>query len=150
MPLAQSASGPEGEFIRQGSGLPGDGGVVSYSVDVNLLVFASNEGLTWPVLCGYQRIVTHPSIFRNPLDPGQAWANVRGLLAWPRVRVVGEEASFGEDFGQVVEKMSVRGNAVPDAHVATLLRQHGVNRIYSTDTDFRKFSFLEVINPLEK
>ncbi len=145
---------------------------MSYSVDVNLLVFASNEGsaeqsraktfleerqrdpdlfcLTWPVLCGYQRIVTHPSIFRNPLDPGQAWANVRGLLAWPRVRVVGEEASFGEDFGQVVEKMSVRGNAVPDAHVATLLRQHGVNRIYSTDTDFRKFSFLEVINPLEK
>ncbi|NBT24925.1 hypothetical protein EBT11_09880 [bacterium] len=69
---------------------------MSYSVDVNLLVFASNEGsaeqsraktfleerqrdpdlfcLTWPVLCGYQRIVTHPSIFRNPLDPGQAWA----------------------------------------------------------------------------
>ena len=61
-------------------------------MDVNLLVFASNEGsveqpkakafleerqsdpdlfcLTWPVLCGYQRIVTHPSIFRNPLDPG--------------------------------------------------------------------------------
>ena len=46
--------------------------------------------------------------------------------------------------------MSVRGNAVPDAHVATLLRQHGVNRVYSTDADFRKFSFLEVINPLEQ
>ena len=140
-------------------------------MDVNLLVFASNEGsveqpkakafleerqsdpdlfcLTWPVLCGYQRIVTHPSIFRNPLDPGQAWANVRELLAWPRVRVVGEESDFAEDFGHMAEKLSVRGNMVPDAHVATILRQHGVNRMYSTDADFRKFSFLEVINPLE-
>lgn len=144
---------------------------MSYSVDVNLLVFASNEEareqvrakkfleeraedpdlfcLTWPVLCGYQRIVTHPSIFRHPLDPVQAWANVRDLLAWPRVRVIGEEATFAEDFGGLVEKMAVRGNAVPDAQVATILRQHGVNRIYSTDADFRKFPFLEVVNPLE-
>ena len=144
---------------------------MSYSVDVNLLVFASNEAapervkaldflksreedpdlfcLTWPVLCGYQRIVTHPSIFRNPLDPLRAWANVRSLLAWPRVRVVGEEESFAADFAQITEKLTVRGNGVSDAHIATLLRQHGVNRIYSADADFRKFAFLEVINPLE-
>jgi toxin-antitoxin system PIN domain toxin len=140
-------------------------------VDVNLLVFASNEEaseqsraikfleereqdpdlfcLTWPVLCGYQRIVTHPSIFRNPLNPEEAWANVRDLLAWPRVRVLGEEESFAEDFGAITGKLAVRGNGVPDAQVATILRQHGVNRMYSTDADFRKFSFLEVINPLE-
>lgn len=145
---------------------------MSYSVDVNLLVFASNEGsaeqprarsfleerqsdpdlfcLTWPVLCGYQRIVTHPSIFRDPLAPGEAWANVRDLLAWPRVRVLGEEESFAEDFGNLTGKLAVRGNGVPDAQVATILRQHGVNRMYSTDADFRKFSFLEVINPLER
>lgn len=144
---------------------------MSYSVDVNLLVFASNEAapergkaldflksrkedpdlfcLTWPVLCGYQRIVTHPSVFRNPLDPLRAWANVRSLLAWPRVRVVGEEESFAEDFAQITDKLAVRGNGVSDAHIATLLRQHGVNRIYSADADFRKFAFLEVINPLE-
>jgi toxin-antitoxin system PIN domain toxin len=139
---------------------------------MNLLVFASNEEaseqsraikfleereqdpdlfcLTWPVLCGYQRIVTHPSIFRNPLNPEEAWANVRDLLAWPRVRVLGEEESFAEDFGAITGKLAVRGNGVPDAQVATILRQHGVNRMYSTDADFRKFSFLEVINPLER
>lgn len=144
---------------------------MSYSVDVNLLVFASNEGspeqraakkfllereedpdlfcLTWLVLCGYQRIVTHPSIFRHPLDPRKAWANVRDLLSWPRVRVIGEEESFAKDFARMTEKMALRGNGVSDAHLATILRQHGVNRIYSADTDFRKYSFLEVINPLE-
>lgn len=37
---------------------------------------------------------------------------------------------------------------VPDAHIATVLRRHGVLRIFTADTDFRKFAFLEVINPL--
>lgn len=36
----------------------------------------------------------------------------------------------------------------PFAHIAALLRQHGVDRIYTADSDFRKFAFLEVINPL--
>ena len=41
-----------------------------------------------------------------------------------------------------------RGNFVPDAHIAAILRQHGVHRIYTADIDFRKFAFLEVVNPL--
>ncbi len=30
---------------------------------------------------------------------------------------------------------------------AALLRQHGVRRLYTNDSDFRKFDFLEVRNP---
>ena len=30
----------------------------------------------------------------------------------------------------------------------TILRQHGVRRLYTADADFRKFDFLEVVNPL--
>jgi predicted nucleic acid-binding protein len=41
----------------------------------------------------------------------------------------------------------VRGNLVPDAHLAALLRQHGVRRLYTNDADFRKFAFLDVRNP---
>ncbi|MBU3665466.1 MAG: hypothetical protein FGM15_06260 [Chthoniobacterales bacterium] len=40
------------------------------------------------------------------------------------------------------------GNLVPDAHVATILRKHGVRRLCTTATDFRKFDFFEVIHPL--
>ena len=43
--------------------------------------------------------------------------------------------------------IAVRGNLVPDAHLAALLRQHGIARSYSNDTDFLKFSFLDVTNP---
>jgi predicted nucleic acid-binding protein len=41
----------------------------------------------------------------------------------------------------------VRGNLVPDAHLAALLRQHGVRRLYTADTDFHRFPFLEVSDP---
>jgi hypothetical protein len=43
--------------------------------------------------------------------------------------------------------LPVRGNLVPDAHLASLLRQHGVKTLYTRDTDFRKFDFLEVSDP---
>lgn len=42
----------------------------------------------------------------------------------------------------------VRGNTVPDAHLAAILRQNGVTRLYTTDRDFRRFVFLRVIDPI--
>jgi len=41
----------------------------------------------------------------------------------------------------------VRGNLVPDAHLAALLRQHGVRTLYTREADFRKFAFLEIRDP---
>ena len=44
--------------------------------------------------------------------------------------------------------MTVRGNLVPDSHLAALLKQHDVRTIYTNDSDFRQFTFLDVRNPL--
>lgn len=143
---------------------------MSYSIDANLLLCASDTSspfhpaafefletrpadpdllcLTWPTLMAYQRIATHPSIFSQPLSPTRAWGNLQNLLSLPRVRVITEEPGFADDYLSMTSGMIVRGNLVPDAHLATILRQHGVRRIYTADTDFRKFDFLEVINPL--
>lgn len=143
---------------------------MSYSIDANLLLCASDTSspfhpaalefletrpsdpdllcLTWPTLMAYQRIATHPSIFSEPLSPTRAWGNLQNLLSLPRVRVITEEPGFTDDYLSMTSGMIVRGNLVPDAHLATILRQHGVRRIYTADTDFRKFDFLEVINPL--
>ena len=143
---------------------------MSYSIDTNILLYASDERspfhkaakgfladrvndpdlcfLTWLVLMGYQRVVTHPSIFEEPLTPREAWRNVASLLSLPRARIIGETESFAHDYEAVTKDILVKGNLVPDAHIATILRQHGVRRIYTADSDFRKFHFLEVINPL--
>lgn len=143
---------------------------MSYSIDTNILLYASDESspghgaarrflearaedpdlfcLTWITVLGYQRIATHPGIFSKPLSPQQAWQNVRNLLALPRVRMVGEGQHFAEDFESLGKEITIRGNLVPDAHLATILRENGVGLIYTMDADFRKFPFLKVVNPL--
>ena len=112
---------------------------MSVTVDVNVLVYASNEGdpaheaarellerlaagselvyLFWPALLGYLRIVTHPAILPRPLPPRLAVRNVEQLLALPHVRAPGEEDGFWQHFVAVAGDHP-RGNDVPDAHLA--------------------------------
>ena len=142
---------------------------MSCSLDANVLIYASDESsafhrkavgflgervegsdllcLAWITIMAYQRISTHPAIFRKPLSPAVAWGNINSLLARPRVRVIGEQPGFVREYEEVTSSFSVRGNHVPDAHLATILRQNGVKTIYTADADFRKFPFLEVVDP---
>jgi toxin-antitoxin system PIN domain toxin len=142
---------------------------VSVSVDANLLLYASDSSspfhdrarrlleeqterpemlyVAWPVAMAYLRIATHPRIFDRPLQPNVALGNLESLLSLPRVRALSEREGFLEAYAEVTGSMSVRGNFVPDAHLATILFQHGIRVLYSNDVDFRKFDFLEVRNP---
>ena len=103
--------------------------------------------IAWSTVMAYIRISTHPSIFSHPLSPEEALGNVENLLDLPRVRVLSEDDDFLVMYRKVVSKLPVRGNLVPDAHLAALLLQHGVRKIYTADSDFKKFEFLEVENP---
>ena len=40
------------------------------------------------------------------------------------------------------------GNLLHDARTAILMREHGIGRICTRDTDFNQFPLLEVIDPL--
>jgi toxin-antitoxin system PIN domain toxin len=142
---------------------------VSYSVDVNVLLYASDKSsdrhdaahrflqscasnpevlcLAWPTLMSYLRIATHPRIFAAPLAPDDAVGNVKSLLALPHTRAVAEQEDFLDAYAHVGGGVTVRGNLVPDAHVAAILFQHGVRTLYSNDRDFRKFESLDVKNP---
>lgn len=95
--------------------------------------------VTWPTLMAYLRIATHPSIFAAPLTPDEARANVQALVALPHARVVSEQDGFLDAYLHVTANTIVRGNLVPDAHVAAILFQNGVRTLYSNDRDFRKF-----------
>jgi uncharacterized protein len=48
----------------------------------------------------------------------------------------------------ILELPHLAGNLLHDAHTAVLLREHGIRRICTRDTDFNQFTFLEVIDPL--
>lgn len=142
---------------------------MSYSIDVNILLYASDESsprhslairflegrasdpeifcIAWPAVMSYLRIATHPRIFSRPLSPGEALGNIESLLALPRVRVLSEGEGFLDVYREVTGGFAVRGNLVPDAHLTALLRQHDVRRLYTVDADFRKFDFLDVTDP---
>lgn len=142
---------------------------MSYSLDANVLLYASDRSserhdaarrflescaagpevlcLTWPTLMSYLRVATHPSIFSAPLSPEEALGNVTALLTLPHVRAVSELDGFVDAYNHVAGDVTVRGNLVPDAHVAAILFQHGVRTLYSNDRDFRKFESLDVRDP---
>jgi toxin-antitoxin system PIN domain toxin len=145
---------------------------VSFAVDVNILLYASDrsspfgerasaflfecaEGsevvyVAWPTILSYLRVATHAGVFANPLTPDDAMENVSRLLALPHIRTLSEDDGFWTVYRDVARMLPVRGNLVPDAHLAALLRQHGVTTLYTNDVDFRKFTFLTVINPFER
>ena len=142
---------------------------MSFAVDVNVLLYASDtasrfhrsaaeflegvaEGteivcLAWSTAMAYLRIATHPAIFRTPLSPREAAENLEELLRLPHARLLSEEEGFWDVYREVTRGITVRGNLVPDAHLAAVLRQHGVRRLYTNDADFRKFTDLDVRNP---
>lgn len=144
---------------------------MSFSVDASVLLYASDSGspfaerarefltdkaagpdlfyLAWPTVMSYLRIATHSAIFTRPLAPDEAMRNIQQLLDLPHVRTLGEDEGFWDLYRGVAAQFPMRGNAVPDAHLAALLRQHGVGTIYTNDADFKRFSFLSVVNPFE-
>lgn len=145
---------------------------MSYALDANLLLYASNASsdfhlralaflercaagpelvfLPWPVVMAYLRIATHPSIFDRPLAQDEAEANIDELLRRPHVRTIGELDGFWEAYRRTSESVIVRGNLVPDAHLAALLVQHGVTTLWTHNRDFRKFDGIRVRDPLDE
>jgi toxin-antitoxin system PIN domain toxin len=142
---------------------------VSFSLDVNILLYASDSAspvhdaarrfleraadgadllcLGWPTVMSYLRMATHPRIFASPLSPSEALANVEALAGLPHVRLLAEEPGFLGVYREVTGDFPVRGNLVPDAHLAALLKQHGVRTLFTRDVDFRKFGFLDLRDP---
>jgi predicted nucleic acid-binding protein len=52
-------------------------------------------------------------------------------------------------YREVTAPTPARGNDVPDAQLAALVRQHGVRTLYTVDRDFRRFPFLDVRDPFD-
>ena len=97
---------------------------------------------------GYLRLVTHSGIMSAPMSPTDALANIDSLLSLPHVRSPGEEDGFWQVFRATAGRQP-RGNDIPDAHLAALMRQHGVGVIYTRDRDFRRFPGIRVEDPFE-
>jgi hypothetical protein len=138
-------------------------------VDANLLLFAVDSraphhprsaawlteqlngdrrvGIPWESLTAFVRISTHPRASDRPLRPDAAWSFVEDWLAAPVVWIPTPTDRHATVLGSLIRDHQLTGNLVPDAHLAALAIEHGLE-ICSADTDFARFPEITWRNPL--
>lgn len=106
---------------------------------------------TWAILYEFLRVTTHPRVMRQPWSAPAAWEFVVALLASPGLGILTPTSRHADVAGQVIAELPhVAGNLFHDAHTAILMREHGIRQVCTRDTDFHRFSFLEVVDPLRR
>ena len=98
----------------------------------------------------FLRVATHPGVLRMPFALVDAWAFVEAVLAAPSVGVLLETENHRRVVSEVLAEIpDIKGNLVFDAHTAVLMKEHGLKTIYTRDTDFNRFRFLDVFDPIQ-
>lgn len=95
------------------------------------------------------RLLTHSKVFHSPVKLGKAMAALSDLIESYRIRILDEDVNWWKSLGEI-EKLipGLKGNEIFDARIAICLKQHNVKRIYTLDSDFKKYPFLQPIRLL--
>lgn len=104
-------------------------------------------GLPWQTIGGFTRIVTHPRIAREPLEPEAAWAHVEAWLAQPVVWIPPATERTAAVLARLLARTPVAGDLLPDAQLGALAVEHGLV-VQTTDGDFSRFPEVRWHNPL--
>ena len=102
----------------------------------------------WQALLAFVRIATNSRAVRRPLSGRDACGIVSSWLERPNVAVVGPGDQFWAIFQAQVADAQVSGPLVTDAALAALAFEHGAT-LCSTDSDFRRFRGLKLLDPTE-
>lgn len=104
--------------------------------------------IAWPTVHAFFGLVTHPHAVARPLRLPDAWAFVEGLLESPSLRALGPTDRHGAVLGEIVAGLPPGPGGVTGLETASVLREHGVRDLLSTDRGMRRFAFLSVRDPL--
>jgi len=139
-------------------------------IDANLLIYAINRdeprhnqarrwlekvlsgteeaGLPWIVILAFLRITTRSGIMSKPLRDTEAIAYLDSWLQQPFVSILHPGDQHWPIFRNLLGTTGTAGNLTSDVHLAALAIEYGAN-LYSADYDFRRFSGITHVNPLE-
>ena len=138
-------------------------------VDANLLIYAVNRdspeheraaswlqdtlnapgrtAIPWESLTAFVRVVTNSRIVPRVLSSAAAWRFVEEWLAVSTVWTPGPTETHASVLGGLISKYRVTANGIPDAHLAAIAIEHGLD-VASADTDFARFTEIRWRNPL--
>jgi len=142
-----------------------------FVVDTNVLVYAANRKspyhrsclqlleawrqqagawhLTWGICYEFLRVATHPRTLQSPWTVTEAWAFLEAILAAPSLSMLVPTERHAGVLGELTSRLPhLCGNILHDVHTAALMREHGIRTIYTRDSDFHRFPFLEPIDPV--
>jgi uncharacterized protein len=142
-----------------------------FVVDTNVLVYAADTSspehrrcrallerwrtssaawfLTWGIGYEFLRVVTHPRVLRRPWSAGAATSFLDAVAAAPGLAMLVPTERHRDVLRDLVREVpGLAGNLWHDVETATLMREHGISRICTRDTDFHRFPFLEAIDPM--
>lgn len=101
------------------------------------------------ILYEFLRVSTHPRVFPTPLTWREAFAFLRPLVDADTVHVLQSGAGHWACLEDLLARLvHPSGNLFFDIRTVALMREHGIRRIYTTDTDFLQFDDIEPVNPL--
>lgn len=144
-----------------------------FVVDTNILVYAADSNspfhgscrtlldswrvessawyTTWSVQYEFLRVVTHSRAMRKPWPMDRAWQFIESLHASRGFAVLTATNRHVDVAARTLfEVRGLQGNVLHDAHIAILMREHGIRTIYTRDTAFHRFPFIEVVDPLNE
>lgn len=106
--------------------------------------------LTWNVCYEFLRVITHPRIYPQPWDLAEGRSFLATLLESPNFGLLLPTEQHQLVLSEIARELpDIRGNLVHDMHTAVLMREHSITQICTLDSDFCRFPFLEIVNPLE-
>jgi uncharacterized protein len=142
-----------------------------FSVDANILIYAANGDslfhdqaraflssvvscgdqvfLCWEVLHAYFRLTTTGQAARDPLTFEEGRDVIRPLLESRQLTMLSPSKVSFELLAAHTERIKMNGNLFTDAVIASQLEANGIKTIYTNDSDFTKFPYLKVKNPLQ-
>jgi uncharacterized protein len=104
-------------------------------------------GMPWPSLLAFLRIGTNPRVYESPLSVNVAWAQIEAWLALQNTWIPQPTDQHQKVLSRLLSETQSTANLIPDAHLAALAIEHGLE-ICTSDTDFARFSGCKWRNPL--
>ena len=127
--------------------------MAEHTVAIELVSALAGGRAQWaiPWTCIYEsyRIVTHRSVFDEPLRQDDAHENIRRLIAAPTLQLISETSRHDAVLGELLASAKAAGNMIYDARIAAVCIENGVTELLTNDRDFGRFAKLKTRNPFK-
>lgn len=146
---------------------------ITYLVDSNILVYASNKGcphhklalevmnkvvtgkinacLAYQTLYEFYVIITDPKRVEHPISPKEAQMTIELYMKAGNIKKIFPQKSNLENTLSLLKRYQLSRQNIFDVVLIATMLDNGVEGIYTAnETHFKPFDFLEVINPLKE